>query len=90
MSRMQAEPYGPALTVHFASRLDQIHLKLYALVDQGPGKHELDLRALEPARDELVAAARWTRTHDASPAFRDQLEQALRHLGVDDVDLGPA
>jgi hypothetical protein len=90
MSRMQAVTYGPALTVHFASRVDQIHLKLYALVDQGPGKHELDLRALEPARDELAAAARWTRTHDASPAFRDQLEQALRHLGVDDVDLGSA
>jgi hypothetical protein len=89
-NRMQAVAYGPALTVHFASRLDQIHLKLYALVDQGPGKHELDLRALEPTRDELAAAARCTRTHDPSPAFRDQLERALRHLGVDDVDLGPA
>ncbi|MGO9499580.1 MAG: hypothetical protein ACLQA5_23150 [Solirubrobacteraceae bacterium] len=34
-----------------ASRLDQIHLKRYALVDQGLGKHEGDLRALKPSRE---------------------------------------
>jgi hypothetical protein len=80
---------GAGLTVHFCSRLDQIHLKLYALVDQGLGKHEADLRALTPSREELVQAARWTRTHDPSPGFREMLERALHYLGVNDADLGP-
>lgn len=89
LDRVQTEVFGPALTVHFASRLDQIHFKLYALVDQGLGKHDQDLRALEPTREELVQAARWTRTHDASPGYREMLVRALQYLGVEDADLGP-
>jgi hypothetical protein len=69
--------------------LDQVHLKLYAAVDQGPGKHEADLRALEPTRDELLAAARWTLTHDPSSGYRHVLEQALVALGVSDASLSP-
>ncbi len=86
--RLEERRYGPALRVHFASRLDQIHFKLYALVDQGPGRHESDLRHLHPGEQELIAAARWTRTHDPSPGFRDGLERVLRHFGVEGVDLG--
>jgi|SRR5215831_10827745 len=86
--RLQARTYGAALTVQFASRLDQIHFKLYALADQGPGKHESDLRALAPTRDELLQAARWARTHDPSEGFEQVLREALSHLGVEDVDLG--
>ncbi|MBA3420299.1 MAG: hypothetical protein H0U12_00080 [Thermoleophilaceae bacterium] len=86
-SELEERRYGPALTVHFASRFDQIHFKLYALVDQGPGQHESDLRHLRPSEQELIAAARWTRTHDPSPGFRDGLERVLRHLGVERVDL---
>lgn len=89
LQRVETQRFGSSLTVHFASRLDQIHLKLYALVDQGIGKHEGDLRALTPSRAELIQAARWTRTHDPSPGFREMLERALHHLGVDDADLGP-
>lgn len=89
MDRVQAQRLGDGLTVHFASRLDQIHFKLYALVDQGAGKHEQDLRALRPTHEELIQAARWTRTHDPSEGFRQMLERALRHLGVEDADLGP-
>lgn len=88
LDRLETRRYGEALVVHYASRLDQIHFKLYALVDQGPGKHESDLRALEPTRDELIRAARWTRTHDHSPGFRDSLERALGYLGIEDADLG--
>lgn len=87
VERLERRDYGDALTVHFASRFDQIHLKLYAMVDQGAGKHEADLRALEPTRDELLAAARWTRTHDPSEGFREQLVAALAYLGVEDVRL---
>jgi hypothetical protein len=86
-SRLVRRDYGPALAVWFASRLDQIHLKLYALADQGPGKHEADLRALEPTRNELIEAARWTITHDPSEGFRTELLGALAHLGFEDADL---
>lgn len=88
VERLEDRRFGEALTVQLASRLDQIHLKLYALVDQGPGKHERDLRALRPNEAELIAAARWTRSHDPSRGFRDQLERVLAHLGVQDADLG--
>lgn len=87
VDRLERRDYGDALTVHLASRYDQIHFKLYAMVDQGAGKHEADLRALEPTRDELLAAARWTRTHDPSDGFREQLLAALAYLGVEDVSL---
>jgi len=89
LERVRRWDLGAGLTVHFASRLDQIHLKLYALVDQGLGKHEGDLRALTPSREELIQAARWTRSHDPSPGFREMLERALHYLGADDADLGP-
>lgn len=88
LERVETRPYGPALTVHFAGRLDQIHFKLYALVDQGPGKHEADLKALEPTREELLQAARWAITHDPSDGFRTELLAALTYLGVEDADLG--
>jgi hypothetical protein len=57
------------------------------MVDQGAGKHEADLRDLGPIREELLAAARWTRTHDPSEGFREQLLAALAYLGVEDVSL---
>jgi hypothetical protein len=88
VGRLESRRYGPALTVHLASRFDQIHFKLYALVDQGPGKHEADLRALAPSREELLQAARWSTTHDPSDGFRQELLAALKHLGVEDADLG--
>jgi hypothetical protein len=87
--RVVSRAYGPSLTVLFANRLDQIHFKLYAMVDQGAGRHEADLRALNPTRDELVDAAKWTMTHDPSEGFRMMLRQALAQLGVKDADLEP-
>lgn len=57
-------------------------------MDQGVGRHEQDLRALKPTAEELVRAARWTRTHDPSLGFREMLVRALRYLGVEDADLG--
>lgn len=88
VDRLVQRRYGEALTVYIASRLDQIHFKLYATVDQGPGRHEADLRALEPTDTELIAAARWTRTQDPSPGFRDVLVGTLASFGLEDVDLG--
>jgi hypothetical protein len=88
MSRVVTRSYGIALVVHFAGRLDQIHFKLFAMIDQGGGRHEADLRALNPTRDELTAAARWSITQDPSPGYRTVLLDALRVLRVDDADLG--
>jgi hypothetical protein len=88
MSRLVTRPYGTALVVHFASRLDQIHFKLFAMVDQGGGRHESDLRALRPTPGELAAAARWSIKQDPSSGYRSVLVDALRVLGVDDADLG--
>jgi uncharacterized nucleotidyltransferase DUF6036 len=88
IDRLERRDYGQALTVYFASRYDQIHFKLYALVDQGPGKHEDDLRSLSPTEEELVAAARWSRSHDPSEGYAQILGEVLAHMGVKDVDLG--
>lgn len=88
MTRVVTRQYGQALDVHFAGRVDQIHFKLFALVDQGGGRHETDLRALTPTAAELIAAARWSITQDPSPGYKSVLAEALRYLGVDDADLG--
>lgn len=48
--RAHVRRYG-ALEIRLADRVDQIHFKLYASVDQGPeSKHFADLEALEPRR----------------------------------------
>jgi len=88
MTRVVTRHYGNALTVHFAGRVDQIHFKLFAMVDQAGGRHEADLRALQPSKDELIAAARWSVTQDSSPGYRMVLKDALSALGVEDADLG--
>lgn len=88
IDRLERRDYGAGLTVYFASRYDQIHFKLYALVDQGPGKHEDDLRTLAPAEEELLAAARWSRYHDPSEGYAQVLRDVLAHLGVRDADIG--
>lgn len=87
MERVVTRRYGPALVVRFAGRIDQIHFKLFAMVDQGGGRHEADLRALAPTPVELTRAARWSMTQDPSPGYRRVLAEALCYLGVDGADL---
>lgn len=88
VDRLVQRDFGRGLRVGFASRLDQIHFKLYAAVDAGgPGKHEADLRALKPTPEELVIAARWTRTHDPSDGYLGSLTKALEYLGVRTPDI---
>ena len=84
-SRLQQRAFGSHLTVWFAGRLDQIHFKLYAAADQGPGRHVDDLIALNPSPGELATAARWAFTHDVSPGFRSLMRELLTQLGHDDV-----
>jgi hypothetical protein len=80
--RAERRSYGQALQVLFASRLDQIHFKLYAAVDQGAGRHLADLQALTPSGDELIQAAQWSETHDTSEGYGAMLANALEHFGV--------
>lgn len=87
LDRTHRVEFGRGLVVRYADRYDQIHFKLYAMVDQRGGRHEEDLRALAPTREELLAAARWTISHDPSVGFRQQLLLALGTLGVDDATL---
>lgn len=84
--RAHRRHYG-GLEILLADRVDQIHFKLYAAVDQGPrSKHFADLQALDPTRDELGTAARWARTHDPSDVFAGELDKALAVLGAGAVD----
>lgn len=85
MSRLSRHTYGDRLTVHFIGRLDQIHFKVYAAVDRGPGYHVDDLLALHPTPEEIDAAARWSMMHDASPGFRSILKDMLKKLGYDTI-----
>jgi hypothetical protein len=83
--RMTTLDYGPGLRASFASRVDQVHLKLYAFADRREPRDEADLRRLEPTAEELSAASTWARTHNAPGPFDAALADALRAFGVTDV-----
>lgn len=86
VGRLERHDYG-GLVTWLAGRFDMVCFKLYAAVDQGPrSRHLQDLTELRPDRDELLAAARWTVTHDPSPGYRSLLVQTLRRLGQEDAD----
>ena len=76
------------LVAWVASRFDLACFKLYAAADHWPARdrHLDDLVALAPTPDELLAGALWTRTHDPSRAFAENLGAVLRTLGVADPD----
>jgi hypothetical protein len=57
---------------------------LFAMAEQGGGRHEADLRALSPTPGELAAAARRSTTRAPPPGYRSVLVDALRVLGVND------
>lgn len=83
--RLERHDYG-GLVAWLADRFDMICFKLYASVDQGArSRHIQDLPELRPDRDELLAAARWTMTHDPSPGFRSLLVDTLGQLGLEDA-----
>ena len=77
--------YNEKLTVFFAGRYDQIHFKLFAAVDQGPGKHLQDLMQLNPNQDEIFAASKWALTQDCSSGFKKILIEMLNEIGFKDV-----
>jgi hypothetical protein len=80
-TRFVTRVYGPRLTISYIGRLDQVFLKLHAAVDRDGGRHLQDLLDLAPTADELLAAARWTRTQDPSEGFLMLLRNMLTELG---------
>ena len=83
--RLTRRDYGDRLTVYFVSRLDQIHFKVFAAVDGGPGRHVDDLRELNPTADEMELAGRWAMTHDVSDGFLRVLKSMFKQMGYSDV-----
>lgn len=86
VGRLERRDYG-GLAMWLASRFDMICFKIYAAADQGfRSRHFQDLLELQPDREELLSAARWSSTHDPSPGYRSLLAETLRELGVEDAD----
>ena len=83
--RLMRRHYGTRLTIWHVSRLDQVHFKVFAATDAGPGRHVDDLLQLKPTKAELLSAARWALTQDASEGFVTILKDMLRELGHEDI-----
>ncbi len=83
--RVLERKFGPVLIIYFLGRFDLIHLKLYAAVDQGPGKHLEDLLKLNPSPNEIKSSSVWAMIHDSSPGFRLSLKQMLEVLGYGSI-----
>jgi hypothetical protein len=82
--RLVKKVYGQYLTIYFISRLDQIHFKLYAAVDQN-GYHVQDLFALKPTEIEMEMAANWVITQDVSEVFKALLKDFLEIHNCGDI-----
>jgi len=67
--------------------LDQIHLKLYAVMDPKTRieTHLGDLMDLEPTKAEARAAVDWLLNRKASADFRRKLKQVLDRIGHEEL-----
>ena len=83
-SRLTPQVVGSHLTVYWISRLDQICFKLDAAVDQG-GRHQSDLRTLNPTEDELEFAARWATGNNVSPEYKWLMTELFKNLGHENL-----
>ncbi|GMQ82877.1 MAG: hypothetical protein BMS9Abin05_2343 [Rhodothermia bacterium] len=73
-----------ALKVGFAGRQTIISLKLFAAADRSPASvHAQDLVALRPTDDELLHAADWVKTQDASEHFSSLVDDVIRYVKRD-------
>jgi hypothetical protein len=79
-NRTTRQVFG-GLTLHLASRFDQVCFKLYAAADQGPtSKHVRDLLDLDPSDDDLIEAVRWVKQQDTNPDFACFVDSVVEHL----------
>ncbi len=80
VGRLSTREYGAKLRISYISRYDQIFFKLYAASDQDQGRHYQDLQDLKPTAEELLAAAKWTRTQDPSEGFLFVLGEVFKAM----------
>lgn len=85
VARLIRREYGSKLTIYFPDRMDLIHLKLFATVDQGAGRHSKDLIILKPTNEEMIRAAQWVLTQDVSEVFPAIVRATLKALGYESV-----
>ena len=85
INRLHPRTFGSRLTVSFIGRFDQIHFKVYAAVDGGPGRHVDDLLALNPNQEEIEQAAFWAMQQDSSKEFKSTLKEMLKVLNYEKV-----
>ena len=83
--RLIYKKYGSRLTVYFISRYDQICFKMYASINGGGQRHLNDLLTLKPSDDELITAARWCLSQDASEIFPYLVIDFLEKVGFQNV-----
>ncbi len=81
--RLSWESFGEKLTVAFIDRIDQIYFKLYAAVDQFGSYHATDLQELDPTDDELLGAVAWSRTHDSSDGYLENIKMFFGKFGYE-------
>lgn len=79
--RLHTSRYGIKLVIHFIDRFDQICLKTYAAINGGGPHHLSDLRILNPSDDEMLVAAKWCLTQDASELFPVLVRSFLEKVG---------
>jgi len=86
-TRLKRKSYGRCLALHVISRLDQIHLKLYATMDPKTRIeiHLGDLMDLEPTKAEARAAVDWLLNRKTSADFRRKLKQVLDRIGYEEL-----
>ncbi len=83
--RLTPRIFGSKLRIYLPDRYDLIHLKLFAAVDQGMGRHVTDLTALHPTDSELLTATRWVLTQDAGDVFPEIVRDALKQMGYERI-----
>jgi len=87
ISRLQSRQYSKSLIVHFISRFDQIHLKLYAAIIEGGGRHYNDIAVLHPSIEEIEVALHWVtpRVQEITVDWRSKIKEILKGLGYDNI-----
>ena len=85
LERLETHRIGSHLIVHYISRFDQICFKMYAAINGGGERHLNDLYKLDPTDGELLIAANWCMTQDASDFFPLVVKDFLRKVGYPNV-----
>ncbi len=81
--RLKRKKYGRCLTLHMISRLDQVHLKIYAVMHPKTRMetHLGDLLDLKPTEREAQLAVDWLKGRKTSADFRRKLKDVLDRIG---------